>query len=212
MKEIWKDIKGYEGRYQVSNLGNVKSLNYSHTGKEKTMKLCKDKSGYLNVKLFIDGKHKIYKVHRLVAEAFIPNLKNEPQVNHIDENKSNNNVYNLEWCTARYNSNFGTRKERLRKNHKDNKGENHPCYGKHHSEYTRKKMSENHANISNEKHPQAKKVICVTTNEKFDCIKIASIKYNACPSSITKCCKGKSKSAGKHPITNEKLVWSYHYG
>ena len=210
MKEIWKDIEGYEGRYQVSNFGNVKSLNYKHTGEEKIMQSCKDKIGYLHIKLFMNGKPKMYKVHRLVAQAFIPNSNNYPQVNHKDENKINNNVNNLEWCTAKYNSNFGTRKERLRKNHKYNKGEKHPCYGKHHSKDTLKKMSENHADISNEKHPRAKKVICITTNEKFNCIKIASEKYNANQSQITKCCKGTAKSAGKHPITNEKLVWEYY--
>ena len=97
MKEIWKDIEGYEGRYQVSNFGNVKSLNYKHTGEEKIMQSCKDKIGYLHIKLFMNGKPKMYKVHRLVAQAFIPNPENKSEVDHIDSNPSNNDVTNLRW-------------------------------------------------------------------------------------------------------------------
>ena len=112
MIEIWKDIEGYENLYQVSNLGRVKSLNYNHTGKEKIMKAKKDK-GYLRVQLYKDGKPKFYSVHRLVATSFLPNPNNLSQVNHIDEDKSNNIVDNLEWCSAKYNSNYGTRIQRI---------------------------------------------------------------------------------------------------
>ena len=108
MNEIWKDVKGYEGLYQVSNLGNVKSLKRvvphkmtgSRTIPEKILKLISDGSGYLYVSLSKDGKKKNPKVHRLVAESFIPNPDNLPQVNHIDEDKSNNRVDNLEWVTS----------------------------------------------------------------------------------------------------------------
>lgn len=110
MNEIWKDIEGYEGLYQVSNLGRVKSLNYSRTGKEGILKPNPTKRGYIIVEL----KSKPFQVHRLVAQAFIPNPNNLPQVNHIDENTSNNIVSNLEWCTAEYNSNYGTRNERIK--------------------------------------------------------------------------------------------------
>ena len=113
MKEIWKDIKNYEGHYQVSNLSRVKSLNYNHTGKEKILKLNKDKDGYLQVTLCKNNIKKVYKVHRLVAQAFIPNPNNLPQINHKDENKTNNNVDNLEWCDRKYNQNYGTRTERV---------------------------------------------------------------------------------------------------
>lgn len=104
--EIWKDIKGYEGLYQASNLGRVKSFhtNFNSKGYLKP-RLSKD--GYYSVTLYKNGKSKQFKVHRLVAEAFVPNSDNLPQVNHKDENKLNNNVDNLEWCTAKYNINYG---------------------------------------------------------------------------------------------------------
>ena len=114
MNEIWKDIEGYEGRYQVSNLGNVKSLNYKHTGKEKLLKKCflgKDKR-YLVVTLYNETKRKNFKIHRLVANAFIPNPEGLPQVNHKDENPENNVWTNLEWCDQKYNNSYGTHNER----------------------------------------------------------------------------------------------------
>lgn len=115
MNEIYKDVVGYEGKYQVSNLGNVKSLNYRQTGKEKVMKQTLIDNGYLQVDLYNNGKHKKYGVHRLVADAFLDNPNNYPQVNHKDENKQNNNVDNLEWATAQYNINYGTHGERAGK-------------------------------------------------------------------------------------------------
>ena len=113
--EIWKDITGYEGLYQVSNLGNVKSLNYNKTGKEKILKGGKGKDGYLQVVLCKEDKRKTHTIHRLVATAFIDNPNNLPQVNHIDENNTNNCVDNLEWCNCKYNINYGTRNKRVSK-------------------------------------------------------------------------------------------------
>lgn len=119
MVEIWKDIEGYEGLYQVSNFGNVKSLNYRHTGKEKLLK-ARNNKGYLIICLWRDSKQKTFKVHRLVATAFLPNPDSLPQVNHISEDKTNNTVSNLEWCSAEYNSNYGTRIQRIIENTTNN--------------------------------------------------------------------------------------------
>lgn len=108
--EVYKDINGYEGLYKVSNLGNVKSF---HTGKEKILKPNKNNCGYLQVDLYKEGKRKQHLVHRLVAMAFIDNPQNLEQINHRDENPTNNNVSNLEFCTAAYNNNYGTRIKRF---------------------------------------------------------------------------------------------------
>jgi len=107
MQEIWKNIIGYEGRYMVSNFGNVKSLfKYSDNKKEsreKNIYIGSDGSGYPVVTLRNNGKRLIKSIHRLVAEAFIPKQENKDIVNHIDGNKKNNNVDNLEWCDKRDN-------------------------------------------------------------------------------------------------------------
>lgn len=103
MEEVWKDIEGYEGIYQVSNLGNVKSLNYVRMGIEKVLKPKKHNKGYLQVQLTAK-KDKTFTIHRLVAKAFIPNPDNLPLINHKDENKQNNRAENLEWCNYSYNS------------------------------------------------------------------------------------------------------------
>lgn len=108
--EEWRDIKGYEGLYQVSNEGRVRSLNYHmQKGVERILLSSINTGGYLQV--VIDDKP--VRVHRLVAEAFISNPSNLPYVNHKDEDKTNNNVDNLEWCTPEYNSNYGTRNKRM---------------------------------------------------------------------------------------------------
>lgn len=121
MEEIWKDVVGYEGLYQVSNLGRVKSL-YKKNG--AILKAYPNGFGYLIVSLFVNGNSKKHKVHRLVANAFIPNIHNLPCVNHKDENKTNNFVFvntdgsidyeksNLEWCTYKYNTNYGNAQDR----------------------------------------------------------------------------------------------------
>lgn len=121
MEEIWKDIDGYPN-YMVSNLGRVKSLErviMKSNGKRQTIKETirkgvKDKDGYLIVTLY-DEYHnmKNIKIHRLVAQAFIPNPNNLPEVNHKDEDKTNNNVDNLEFCTTRFNLTYGNRLKKV---------------------------------------------------------------------------------------------------
>lgn len=109
MMEEWKGIDKYDGLYQVSNYGRVKSLKF---GKERIMKLINHLDGYLAVGLYKNGKQKWYLVHRLVAQAFIPNPSKLPMINHKDENPLNNNVDNLEWCNAKYNLNYNEGQKR----------------------------------------------------------------------------------------------------
>lgn len=115
MKEIWKPIKGYEGYYEVSNLGNLRSMErivkcngYPKQTKTSLLLPLIDRQGYYYIQLHKEGKVKTFKVHRLVAMAFLPNDNHYKYINHKDENKGNNCVENLEWCTAKYNINYGT--------------------------------------------------------------------------------------------------------
>lgn len=121
MEEVWKDIEGYEKLYQVSNFGNVKSLDhYASNGKKeilykgKTLQQQKHKkTGYLSVELSKNNKQKRIMVHRLVARAFIDNPNKMPCINHIDEDKTNNKAQNLEWCNHKYNNNYGENTKKL---------------------------------------------------------------------------------------------------
>lgn len=168
--EIWRNISENHN-YQVSNMGRVKSLNYNRTGKEKVLKLCKNSDGYLQVNLLKDGKAKNIKVHRLVAEAFLDNPDNLPQVNHINECKTDNRVENLEWCDNRYNINFGTRIERATK-------------------------SISKANTNN--HKLSKKVLCVETGLIYQSTRDIEREFGFNHSHISDCCNGKLKSAYKY--------------
>lgn len=108
--EVWKDIKGFEGHYAVSSYGRVKSLDRTIQGKrfkmhirERVMRQHVGRDGYPAIQLFLDRKPFTFKVHRLVAKAFLDNPDNLPEINHIDGNKQNNAVQNLEWCTRGHN-------------------------------------------------------------------------------------------------------------
>lgn len=133
MTEIWKAIEGWEGLYEVSNTGIVRTIgHYANYRGNGTLRYIKprvkvtrlDKYGYETVALYSPYRRaKTCKVHRLVAKAFIPNPLNLPQVNHKDECKTNNVVSNLEWCNCEYNNNYGTRNTRIAKSKMG-----HPCY------------------------------------------------------------------------------------
>lgn len=119
-EEIWKDIEGYEGLYQVSNMGKVRSVDRidctGHRLNGKILRPRMNSGGYLLVNLHNEGEQKTFTVHRLVAQAFIPNPEGLPQINHKDEDKTNNIVDNIEYCDRKYNCNYGTRNERVAKN------------------------------------------------------------------------------------------------
>lgn len=116
--EEWKSIPGYEGLYEVSSYGRVRSLDrYDRRNcfrKGRILKQNNDGRGYMSIELCLNSKIKRYLVHRLVAQAFIPNPDNLPEVNHKDENPENNSVTNIEWCNRSYNINYGTRKDKVR--------------------------------------------------------------------------------------------------
>lgn len=173
--EEWKTIEDYED-YQVSNFGRVKSLeridNLGRTVKERILKPFTNEDGYKQVKLFNGGKEKTFKVHRLVAMAFIANPNNLPQVNHKDEVKANNHVSNLEWCTAKYNNNYGTRKEKVSKTKSGKLGKD--C-------------------------PNSKQIVQLTLGDDYiktwDCMHDVERKLGYSQGNISKCCRGKRKSA-----------------
>lgn len=190
--EIWKDIQGYEGLYQVSNLGRVKSLGrfidrlvYGHYWQEeRILKPNKTKYGYLTVELRKNKKPKRLLVHRLVAITFIPNPKNKPEVDHINADKTNNSVNNLRWVTAKENIRNPLNMVHLT-------GKNHPMFGKKHSEETKNK-------IRGANNPCARKVKNIETKEIFDTVIDAEKKYNLSRGCITFAIKKNWKSAGYH--------------
>ena len=176
MREEYRDIKGWEGYYQVSNLGNVKSIErkaWNGRGyrviKERIMKTYDNGYGYLFVYLTKDGEQEKCYIHRLVAEAFLENPDNLPDVNHKDENKENNCVENLEYCTKAYNNNYGTRNKRIAE-----AMTNHP------------KLSKAIIGIS--------KISGLIT--EFSSAHEASRQLGIDQSHITDCLKGRQKSAG----------------
>lgn len=180
--EAWRDIEGYEGLYQVSNIGRVRSLdrevwngNGWYTKKGQIMTPCKDRNGYLMVLLSKNGKTKRCLVHRLVAKAFIPNPENKPQIDHINTIRTKNEVWNLRWVTPKENNNNEITLKHFGEAQK----------GKTFSEETRKKISE----------AKWKKIICIETGQVFKSVKEAGEIIGVFPTNISACCKGKRKTA-----------------
>lgn len=163
--EQWKDIKGYEGLYQVSNYGRVKRK--YNNGKIRILKPISTNNGYLRVSLSKNSVNNTYFVHRLVAQAFILNPENKPEVNHIDGDKTNNKIENLEWCT---------RSENIQ-----------------HAFYT----GLNQIDPALIGKSSSKPVRCITTNIVYDSTMDVERRLGINHSNITACCKGRQKSAGK---------------
>ena len=165
--EQWKAIAGYEEIYEVSDLGRVRSLKY---GKERILKPLKTTRGYLQVCLRKDGHTKRLLVHRLVADAFIPNPNNLDTVNHKDEVKTNNVASNLEWMSQKDNINYGNRNKRIAEARL-----NHPAFSKKVQMFD-KKTGE----------------LLSTFPSTCEAERVTGIAYQ----SISSCCNGKYKSAG----------------
>lgn len=146
--ETWKDVKGYEGHYQVSSCGRVKSVKRAYKTKKswktvpERIRIAVKTHGYLYCVLWKDGKHERFAIHRMVADAFLENPEGLPVVNHKDGNKENNNVSNLEWCTHSENS-YHAFRTGLRKPY-NMSGEHNPMYGKHQSASAKEKIAEVH--------------------------------------------------------------------
>lgn len=178
--EQWRDIEGYEGLYQVSDMGNVKSLISN-----RNLKPYINGSGYLQVELCKDGVHKSFRVHRLVAQAFIPNPENKPTVDHINTIKTDNIVSNLRWATQ---------KEQLTEN-----------------EISRERNNKSSkSNLIKALENTKKKVLCVTTGEVFDSASNAARHYNLCRSAVCSAANPnhRRKTAGKLP-NGTPLIWKY---
>lgn len=178
--KLWKRIDGYSD-YWVSSIGEIYS-----TKSNKFLKLKVGVNGYIEVCLFNNNDRKYLRVHRLVAQAFIPNPGNKPCIDHINTIRDDNRAENLRWVTPVENSNNKLTKERLSK-------ENNPMWGKHHSKESKAKMSEARKGANN---PRARAVRCKELDKVFTTVKEASEATGALLSSICNCCRGRSKTAG----------------
>jgi hypothetical protein len=191
MQKTLKTIKDYED-YSISECGEIIRNN-------KILSLRNTKTGYVLVDLYKNNKKVTRYVHRLVAQTFILNPDNLPCVNHKDENKANNSFNNLEWCTVRYNNNYGSKKESIKLIN----------LGRKHSEETRKAMSERfsgekHWNFSNKwdesakeknklSQPNRRRIINITTGERYESVRDASRILSIPKTSIVNCCNGKQR-------------------
>lgn len=188
MEELWKPIKGYEGLYEVSNLGRVKSLvgwnGKEYVQRDKILKISRVEGQYGKVSLHKNRKSHTAEVHRLVAENWVDNPNNYPQVMHLDEDKHNNRADNLKWGTAKENANFPNHKRKLSESMSKRKGKLNSFYGKKHSEATRKKLSESKKGNAN----GGKPVYCEGVYYKS--IKECALNYNINPHTMRSWLRG----------------------
>lgn len=215
--EEWRDIHGYEGLYQVSSYGRVRSLNYSNTGKVQVMKP-RETHGYKRIQLKKSGSIYDLAIHRLVAIAFIPKIDGKECIDHIDGDPLNNHVGNLRWCTHKDNMNNPITRERIRnamrgehnpfygKSHKlstkrlfslyasDRIGNKNPFFGKHHSETAKNKISESRKQSGI---PIVQYALDGTYIRDWPSAKVAARELGiSSNSSITECCRGKRRTIG----------------
>ena len=180
MEEIWKDIEEYEGLYQVSNYGNIKAFYYKGKRHQTLLRKSVGKLGYEMVGLNKNGVHKTFTVHRLVAQAFIPNPDNKPCIDHINTNKTDNRVNNLKWCTQKENINNPITLETWGETHNKNK------IGKN---------SRRHKVI----HQYSKEGVFI--KEWYGSLEIKR-DLGLCDTVVRDCCRGKQKTAGG-------FIWKY---
>ena len=184
-KEVWKPIiKGQRGKCEISNRGRVKSLNFNKGKEEGFLKLQRDTKGYYYIMFYINKKPTTFRVHRLVAEAFIPNPSNKPFIDHINTIRTDNRVQNLRWATYKENAN---NELTLKHNGEARKG---------------KKLSEEHKKKIRDGSTLCKKVLCIETGIVYKSIREAERQTGVNHKNISEVCSGKRKSAGK-------LHWKY---
>lgn len=194
MVEVWKDIEGFEGRYQISNLGNVKSLRYGGRNEARNLVPKVNNHGYEWVELIRNGKRSCLQIHRLVAAAFIPNPKPNKYtiINHKDENPRNNCVENLEWCDYKYNSKYFMDRHRIEFGENISKA----LIGKP-KKINRYGIRTRYGVYGSYKHKRPVAQIDKDGNvvKIWDCLRQIEREDNKSQWSITQCCNGKRKTA-----------------